>query len=110
MKEKEEIRKKPWKIYITTQIHYSTLKNPVSYIEIELTNEENNLFLLKEDFGKGKAKLKKLRSAQKYDENGSNFFSELVPSFGKVWVFIVAENKPRPFDSYEKFLDIITSD
>jgi len=110
MTEKEEIRNNPWKVYITSQRYYTTLKIPKLYIEIELTDEDENLFLYKESFGKTKRGINIEKNVHNYDEDGRDFFSELVPTFGNVWVFIHGEKQPWHFRSYEEFLDKITSD
>ncbi len=107
MYEKEEIRKNPWKLFEIAIRHYFNSK--VNYIEIELTNEDKNLFLFKDRFGKLKEGNNILKSFHYYDADGREYFLKLLPSFGKVWIFIGGEKIPRAFDSYEKFLDEITS-
>ena len=106
--DKEEIRKNPWKVYITAKRHFSFLNSKVMYIEIELTEENNNLFLLSKGFGKGKGKVNILKKFHNYDANGRNYFEKLLPHLGKVWIFIGGEKKPRVFSSYENFLSEIT--
>jgi len=73
----------------------------------ELTEENNNLFLLSKGFGKGKGKVNILKKFHNYDANGRNYFEKLLPHLGKVWIFSGGEKKPRVFSSYDNFLSEI---
>lgn len=101
--DKEEIRKNPWKVYIIAKRHFSFLNSKVMYIEIELTEENNNLFLLSKGFGKGKGKVNILKKIHNYDADGRNYFKKLLPHLGKVWIFIGGEKKLESLVAMKSF-------
>jgi len=101
MSKKEEIKKNPWRVLITARRFYSKSN---LYIEVEIKDQERNLFLLKQGMCIGKGK-----KFHNYDEKGRHFFNDLIPIFDKVWILIPGETEKIPFDNYEKFLDKITS-
>ena len=99
MNKREEIENNPWKILITARRHYSKGK---LYIEIEIRGEQKNLFLLSEGLCLGKGK-----RFHNYDTKGRDFFNDLKPKFGKVWILIPGETEVITFNNYKEFLDKI---
>ena len=102
MQTKDEIRNNPTFVRNYTQGRYN---DEVLFIEIELTNQKNNLFLCSQDIGICLGKEKKVHD---YDDKGRRYFKTLIENFGRVWVAIPGR-VPVKFDDYESLLDEISS-
>ena len=94
---------------VNTQWHFNNWK---LYVQIELNNQKNDLFLLPPKkgikgimcIGTGKG-----HRVHDYGDKGRSFFTGLMENFGRVWVKIPGE-KSIELDSYEALLNKITSD
>jgi hypothetical protein len=104
MKSKDKIRNEPYKVIKTAQRHDN---NFTLYIEIELVNQKDNLYLLL-SHEKG-MHIGDDPTIHRYDDNGKRFFNDLMENFGRAWIKI-PEGKSIEFDNYEALLNKITSD
>lgn len=107
---KKEIREDPIRIFWDIFRVHPDLK----IIEIELSNHNKDLLLMKDCFCRGKIDgntLGELHSYAEginyYDAKGRKYFKDLTPSFGGVRVFIGID-KPLSFDNYDDFLEKMT--
>ena len=104
MKTKEEIRINPFNVIKVAQRKYN---NTLLYIQIELTDQEDDLFLLPPSQG---MRIGKKGSIYKYDDHNRRRFNDLIANFGKTDVLIPDHTKAIEFGSYEELLNEIIRD
>jgi len=74
-------------------------------IKIELKDKDENLFICDlKYFLIGKGERKNIFSKIKFNKDGISRFNRLAPTFGKVWVYIPGEKKPRSFANLNKLI------
>jgi len=107
MNEKEKIKNAPFLVHINAYRHYNVTPEKL-FIEIEINDENEKIILFSKGISIGKLG-KRLRD---YDKRGTEFFSELMPKFGKIHVKIYKEKEiiEEDFNNYEDFLDKIILD
>jgi hypothetical protein len=101
MTKKEKIRNNPWMVLKTAQRHYSNFSLSILIEPIEGTESfylKNFAIIIKNS---NRIKTYNLKET-------NNFYKDSMP-FKQLNVLFRGE-EPRPFDSYEKFLDEITDD
>lgn len=101
MENKDDIRNSPWLLFVYTRSYYF---NKEFQIEIELKGKDENLFLFSIKDKKGFCIGDKGRNFHEFDSRGKDFFNKLTPTFGKVWVHISGEKKPRSFANLNKLI------
>ena len=107
MNEKEKIKNAPFLVHINAYRHYNVTRNKL-IIEIDILGEKENLILFSHGISIGKLG----KRLYDYDERGRDFFNNLISKFGKVYIKLSKGKEiiKIDFDSYEDFLDEITSD
>jgi len=110
MNHKEEIRNSPFLVHVSTRIHYYGVEQRKYdlFIEIEIIEKKEKITLSSEGISGGKYG----NYIQKYDNQTSGYFYELIQNFGKINIklFDGKKDAKTDFNNYEEFLDEITSD
>jgi len=74
-------------------------------IKIELKDKDENLFICDlKHFLIRERERSNIFHKFKFNKNGISKFNRLTPTFGKVWVYIPGEKKPRSFDNLNKLI------
>lgn len=112
MFKKSELEHNPFLIWTCVQRHWA---QPPQSLEIELLDRKEKLrFVTPTDMTTKKRThgicIGEGHCYHDLDAEGREFFSKLRPQFGKVWIPIPGEAKPREFLNYEEFLSEIAED
>jgi hypothetical protein len=109
MFKKSELEDNPSLIWIGTQGHWLP---PPQSLEIELLDRKENLhFAIVKDTTTQEVRprfyIGKGHHSHELNDEGREYFSQLRPQFGKVWIRFLGKDKPQEFLNYEDFLSEI---